>query len=168
MNQEDDIQTLLRLKRHELPKEDYFQDFLRDFQRNQRAELLRRPVWKIALERTQAFFSFPELHRLSYTGAAAAALVVLGIASFELGHRSSQTLPQTNLVAQNAWQGGQQPITQVQDNLGASSPFALQQSGPMPAGLYLTPTGTAQPVMQYPHYVIDTRPVSYEAPSFSF
>lgn len=168
MNQEEDIQKLLRLKRYELPKEDYFEDFLRDFQRNQRAEMLRRPAWKIALDRAQAFFAFPELRRFSYAGAAAATLLVLGVTSFELGHRSSQQ--SNNLVAQNARQGGQQSITQVKDNLGFStgSSFALQQNGPMPAGLYLTPTGTAQPVIQDPHYVIDTRPVSYEAPSFSF
>lgn len=37
MNQEEKLQRLLRLKRHEKPAEDYFEDFVAEFHRRQRA-----------------------------------------------------------------------------------------------------------------------------------
>ena len=39
------VSKLLRLKRYEQPPPGYFDDFLREFQRRQRAEALRRPAW---------------------------------------------------------------------------------------------------------------------------
>jgi len=43
--------TLLRLKRLEQPPPGYYEAFLKEFQQRQRAELLRRPLWSILLER---------------------------------------------------------------------------------------------------------------------
>jgi hypothetical protein len=52
---DDDIALLLRLKRYEQPPSDYFQDFLSEFRRRQRDELLRQPLWRICFERAEGF-----------------------------------------------------------------------------------------------------------------
>ncbi|HEY5792330.1 MAG TPA: hypothetical protein VIS74_03465 [Chthoniobacterales bacterium] len=51
MSDETQIQKLLRLKRYELPPEGYYTDFLREFQRRQRAEVLKSSVWEILWDR---------------------------------------------------------------------------------------------------------------------
>ena len=70
------LQTLLRLKRYETPPADSVEDFLSEFHRRQRAELLRRPLWRIALDRLESLFDVPTLAtpRLAYAGACAVAL----------------------------------------------------------------------------------------------
>jgi len=50
-----EIGRLLRLKKFEQPPPDYFENFLHEFHRRQRDELLRQPLWKIAIERAQDF-----------------------------------------------------------------------------------------------------------------
>jgi hypothetical protein len=50
----DDIVLLLRLKRDEQPPA-YFENFLHEFRRRQRDELLRQPVWRICFERARGF-----------------------------------------------------------------------------------------------------------------
>ena len=52
---EDQIGKLLRLKKYEQPPPGYFDNFLHEFHRRQRDELLKEPVWRIALQRAQDF-----------------------------------------------------------------------------------------------------------------
>ena len=51
MDEDLNVSKLLRLKRYEKPPPGYFDDFLREFQRRQRVEALRRPGWAIFWER---------------------------------------------------------------------------------------------------------------------
>jgi len=44
-----EIARLLRLKRYEQPPPGYFENFLHEFHRRQRDELLRQPLWRICL-----------------------------------------------------------------------------------------------------------------------
>src|ERR1700744_1431075 len=73
---EEQLSALLRIKRFEQPPPQYFDRLLQDIHRRQRAELLRRPLWKIAAERLQTFFSEHSVGNLSSAGALASALVV--------------------------------------------------------------------------------------------
>jgi len=43
------------LKRYEQPPASYYENFLSEFRRRQRDELLRQPVWRICFERAQGF-----------------------------------------------------------------------------------------------------------------
>ena len=52
---DDDIAQLLRLKRYEQPAASYYENFLSEFRRWQRDELLRQPVWRICFERAHGF-----------------------------------------------------------------------------------------------------------------
>src|SRR2546425_1853736 len=52
---DNEITKLLRLKRYEQPTPGYFDNFLHEFHRRQRDELLREPLWRICLQRAQDF-----------------------------------------------------------------------------------------------------------------
>jgi hypothetical protein len=51
----DEIARLLRLKRYEQPTASYYENFLSEFRRRQRDELVRQPLWRICFERAQGF-----------------------------------------------------------------------------------------------------------------
>lgn len=53
---EKQLQALLRLKRYEQPPPGYFNDLLAGIHERQREEMLRRPAWRIAVERVKTFF----------------------------------------------------------------------------------------------------------------
>src|ERR1700761_647070 len=72
---DEQLSALLRLKRYEQPAPQYFDRLLQDIHRRQRAELLRRPLWKIAVERMQTFFGEHSMSHASYAGAMAAVMV---------------------------------------------------------------------------------------------
>ena len=144
MLNESDIQKLLRLKRYEQPAPEYFDKFLHDFHRRQRAELLRQPVWKIVFERVEAFFSEHSMGRSAYAMATAVVLLFAGVGSYSIlnsGGPLTADATHAPQLAANATSGRQQA------RLGS-------------------PTSLANFSGQ-PRYVIDTRPVSYERP-FSF
>ena len=76
-----DLQRLLRLKRHEVPPPAYFEDFMVEFHRRQREELLRRPLWRLALDRFEAAMPTFTPARYAYTGATAMAVVAAMLVS---------------------------------------------------------------------------------------
>src|SRR4029434_6253749 len=77
--QQQKLSALLRLKRYEQPPPGYFDKLLQDVHRRQRGDLLRRPAWKLLLERVQTFFSEHSMGYGAYAGAATA-VVVAGVA----------------------------------------------------------------------------------------
>src|ERR1700722_10697610 len=103
-----EIQKLLRLKRFEQPAPQYFDTFLRDFQRRQRSEMLRQPLWRIVMERTQAFLGEHSVGRHTHAFAMAAVLLLGGLATLNM------TLPpsvsSTAVVAQNKETAAQPPL----------------------------------------------------------
>jgi hypothetical protein len=162
MLDETDIQKLLRLKRYELPPAGYHERFLREFHRRQRAEMLREPAWKIALERIGAFFSDHGMGRLAYGSATVAVLLFAGVASYKMLNDSGSP---TSPIAANM------PSYPVSGAIAATTPSdsqamplrgTIDTSLPAPQLPQLnTSLGSA------PRYIIGTRPASYERP-FSF
>ncbi|HKQ39740.1 MAG TPA: hypothetical protein VJ063_16805 [Verrucomicrobiae bacterium] len=157
-----EIATLLRLKRHEQPPPGYFENFLHEFHRRQRDELLRQPLWRIFLDRAHDFMFRLNVSSLtSYPAAVAAVLVCAAVISLKV----YQT-PEPTVVA-----AGKLPV--LSERFDASE------------GLSLAPESVATNVfsskpLRMPHdnarthraaapprYVLDSVPVSYEA-AFKF
>src|SRR5215210_4951403 len=82
--QDEEISKLLRLKRFEQPPPGYFDDFLQDFHRRQRAELLRQPLWRIAWDRAAAFFSEETAGHYAYGAATALVLLAATVTSVSI------------------------------------------------------------------------------------
>src|SRR5262245_42075965 len=155
---DNEIARLLRLKRYEQPPPGYFENFLHEFHRRQRDELLRQPLWRICLERAQAFMSQMDMRSLtSYPTAVAAILVCAAVISLKVYQQ-----PETARVAIQT-----PPILSAPANAeewSLASPVAPQifRMQPVPS-FHQTQTHRAAP----PRYVLDSVPVSYEA-SFRF
>lgn len=156
---EEQLSALLRLKRYEQPPAEYFDRLLRDVHRRQRADLLRRPLWKIAVERVQTFFSEHSMGHASYAGAMAVALVV-GVAGIGLMTPSGGERGTTSTVAVTIPINAGKPLAAAEPfSIQPTTPVKLDSRGSFPSGV--------PPVPGQPRYVMDARPVSYE-PSASF
>ena len=82
---DNEIARLLRLKRYEQPPPGYFDNFLHEFHRRQRDELLRQPLWRICLERAHNFMLQLDTRSLaSYPAAVSAGLVCAAIFSLKV------------------------------------------------------------------------------------
>src|SRR5258708_24577790 len=90
---DEQLSALLRLKRHEQPPAGYFDRLLQEVHRRQRAELLQRPLWKIALERWQTYFGEHSMGPFAYAGAMAAVLLAgaIGVTFLTANPTSSVT-----------------------------------------------------------------------------
>lgn len=155
---DEQLSALLRLKRYEQPAPEYFDRLLDEVRRAQRTELLRRPLWQIMAERVQTFFSEHSMGSSSYAGAMAAALVagLLAIGVILPGDVESQG--KRNIAAAGA---PKVPAPSPMLSLEASS-----SATELGADSFRTVSARAGAGHQ-PRYVIDARPVSYEA-SFEF
>ena len=156
---EEQLSALLRLKRYEQPPAEYFDQLLRDIHRRQRAELLRRPLWKIAAERVQTFFSEHSMGHASYAGAMAAVLVV-GIAGIGLLTPNGSVQRTGPAVAVTIPIGPEKSFaSEERFSIQPTTPVKLDSRDAVPSGI--------PPVANQPRYIMDARPVSYD-PSSSF
>ena len=78
MSEFEQVQSLIRLKRHELPPENFVEDFVSAFRERQRAELLNQSARGLLWERVTTYFS-DLLNPKWAWGAATAAVVVLAV-----------------------------------------------------------------------------------------
>ena len=158
---ENEIATLLRLKRYEQPPPGYFENFLHEFHRRQRDELLRQPLWRICLERAQNFMSQLDMRSLaSYPTAVAAVLVCAAIFSLKVYQQ-----PETARVATQSPLTLSMPLNVEEEWNLASPPVGTQifRTQPVRSFRESAQTHRATP----PRYVLDSVPVSYE-PAFRF
>src|SRR5439155_18884976 len=90
---DNEIARLLRLKRFEQPPAGYFENFLHEFHRRQRDELLRQPLWRICFERTRDFvFSFNLSTLTSYPAAVTAVLICAAVISLRVYQTPAPTV----------------------------------------------------------------------------
>src|SRR6266568_2442798 len=83
--EDNEIARLLRLKRYEHPPTGYFENFLHEFHRRQRDEMLRQPLWRICLERAHGLMLRLDARSLaSYPAAIAAVLVCAAVISVKI------------------------------------------------------------------------------------
>jgi hypothetical protein len=158
---DNEIGKLLRLKRYEQPAPGYFEDFLHEFHRRQRDELLRQPLWRICFDRARDFVVSFNLSTLtSYPAAVTAVLVCAGFISL----RIYQT-PQPAAVAVK-----DRPVLAVP----ASTDDEWTLASPVSTRVFNTRslrniTESAQTHRKGtpPRYVLDSVPVSYET-TFKF
>ena len=134
-----DTAKLLRLKRYEQPPEGYFDDFMRELHRRQRADLVRRPTREVLWERLLSFAPTFHVPRLAYAAivalAVSASVLILSQrpdAAPALATTQTVTIPPTfSLTAPR-------PVT-ISDAL----PAAVRTGAPLPS-----------------HYVLQPRPVN--------
>lgn len=141
MSEETQIQKLLRLKRYEQPPEGYYEDFLREFQQRQRAEVLKSSVWEIIWDRLGHVL--PDFRVPAYAYAAIGFLAI-GASSFIL------TTGEVN--QQLAASSGDAGVTFDLN----SKATELAQPVQIPATRMV---GTLPP-----HYVLQTRPAVKDEP----
>lgn len=149
---EKEISALLRLKRFEQPRPEYFEQFLRDFQRHQRSEMLRKSVWEIARDRTEAFFAQMRVSQLAYAGASVAVLCYAGASVLQAPVSHFEGAASVALPAQAQVRNvAALSLKESDPFLEAYDPTMVQAAG----GSFANQT----------RYVMDARPASYEPPS---
>jgi hypothetical protein len=160
---EEQIGKLLRLKKYEQPPAGYFEDFLHEFHRRQRDELLREPVWRIALQRSQEF-----LFRLNIPGLASypALATALVICAAVISLKVYQTPETVNVAAQNRAPVVATTTSLPDSNWSLANPLATRDLGPSLVRSVKDSSKTHR-VAAPPRYVLDSTPVSYE-PAFRF
>ncbi len=77
MSDFEDIQRLIRLKRHEQPPQDFVEDFVSRLQHRQRAELLQQSARGLLWERINTYFEGLFAPKWGFAGATVMALVAV-------------------------------------------------------------------------------------------
>ena len=159
-----DLQALLRLKKYEAPPAEYFEDFLHEFHRRQRAELLRRPIWRLALDRLEGAWPTFGPARHAYLGSCALAVTAAALASGHilLGHPHGARHAEVAFVEPHAGTVALNKSVFPRLSLHGDRASRLPELNfdQQPHKEYTAAVRTARP-----RYVLDAQPVSYEQPS---
>jgi hypothetical protein len=140
MGDELDISKLLRQRNLIEPPPEYFDKFLRDFRRRQRAELIQRSTWEVLWERIASIAPSFRVPQYAY-----AAIAVMAASA------------STFILTRPATVASQVAVAE------APATFSLTSSKPVTIGdtrAASTRTGGNLPS----HYVLQSRPVSNEQP----
>ena len=167
---DNEIGKLLRLKKYEQPPPGYFENFLHEFHRRQRDELLRQPVWSVLWHRlSDSLFRLNIPSLTSYPAAVAAVLVCAAVVSLKV----YQTPPSSSVaMADSATLPVHQSVIdqlsteRVADNFTLSAPLSSRSLGP-DLSRQVSESAYTHRASTPPRYVLDRLPVSYE-PSFNF
>jgi hypothetical protein len=158
---DNEIARMLRLKRYEQPPPGYFENFLHEFHRRQRDEMLRQPLWRIFLERAHGFMFRLDVRSLaSYPAAVAAVLVCAAVISVKIYQQ-----PETAGVALQSPPALSIPVN-AEEELTLAAPRTAPILRMQPLRSFNESAQTHRAAVP-PHYVLDSVPVSYE-PTFRF
>jgi len=131
---------VIRLKRYEQPHEGYFEDFLREFQLRQRAELLKPSLSAMLMERLHSLVSEIRVPAMAYAGAAVLAIIA--------GTAIIRQEPQATSPRSYAASYSQTPVT-----IEKMQPVSLRIG---------TPPNSSQ---QFPPaFLLQARPATHESP----
>lgn len=160
MDDFDDLQRLLSLKRHEKPSDDFFEDFMYDFHQAQRAEMLKRSVWRIAFDRLETMWPAMPVGRYAYAGSCALALVAAGVTSARILTSPVNVATADGSVSARlaSARGATLPKMDIYASRPAMGLAELNFDKPRPYEVSS---------VSRPRYVLDSQPVRYEQP-FSF
>jgi hypothetical protein len=163
---DNEIAKLLRLKRYEQPPPGYFENFLHEFHRRQRDELLRQPLWRICLDRMHDFMlrlNVPVL--TSHPVASAAVLMCAALISLKLYQAPA---PSHDLASQDRSFSSEQsrqvfsaPASNPDTEWTLASPVATKFFT-TPSPRHPTESAFTHTSATPPRYVLDSVPVSYE------
>jgi hypothetical protein len=160
---DNEIARLLRLKRYEQPPPGYFENFLHEFHRRQRDELLRQPLWRICWERAHDFMFRLDVRSLaSYPAAVAAVLVCAAVISLKIyqgPQASNVALQSPSALSEAANSDGEWTLASPV----ATRIFRTQPLRSLDQSAQTHTRGRGIP----PRYVLDSVPVSYVS-SFRF
>ena len=158
---DNEIAKLLRLKRYEQPPPGYFEDFLHEFHRRQRDELLRQPLWRICLERAHdVMFRLDVRSLASYPAAVTAVLVcaaVISLKIYQAPEAAKVAIQSPPALSSSANAEGEWTL---------ASPVATRIFRTQPLRSFDESAQTHRATVP-PRYVLDSVPVSYE-PTFRF
>jgi hypothetical protein len=167
---ENEIGKLLRLKKYEQPPPGYFENFLHEFHRRQRDELLRQPVWSVLWQRlSDSLFRLNIPSLTSYPAAVAAVLVcaaVISLKVYQTPQSSEVAAVDARALAPHQSVIDQMSAQQVADNFSLATPLSNRSLGP-DLSRQLNERAYTHRATTPPRYVLDRLPVSYE-PSFKF
>ena len=155
---EKQLQALLRIKRYEQPPPGYFDDLLANIQKRQRAEMLRRPAWRLALERVRTFAQSLRVD-WQYT-ASMAGILLTGVAIIQMAMPKHKVAP----VAVAAPHMGAQHTTVAYQPALTLNPQAQKLLPPLQRIAVPSRPGS-QPA---PQFVGGGLPASYEATQIRF
>src|SRR5215471_2430966 len=153
---DNEIARLLRLKRYEQPPPGYFENFLHEFHRRQRDELLRQPLWRICLERVHNLIAGLDARALtSYPAAVTAVLVCAAIISLKIYQQ-----PEKARVALQSPPALSMTPVNAEGELNLASPVSMPilRTQPVRSLNQSAQTHRTAP----PRYVLDSVPVSYK------
>ncbi len=144
-----EIAKLLRLKRYEQPPENYYEDFLLEFQRRQRVRSMRLSLWeKISLR----FSELTEQIRIPAYAYAAVGACALVVSTWILADPSTQASPGASIAAT-----AQKTIKQKPGfSLTSDAPSAFQTPVTIPSQRFV---GTLPP-----QYLLHNSPVPENDP----
>lgn len=161
-----DLQKLLRLKRFEAPPPEYFENFLQDFQARQRREIVKLPLWRIVWDRMSASLAPVEVPQLGYAAACAVALFAAVVTSKQILSTPTPAPALATTSVRTSLPTNVQPVQFPQVNLQTGNQVVFLNGADFPSfDAARARAARSTTASRAPRYVLDSRPVSYEAPA---
>lgn len=160
---EKQLQALLRIKRYEQPPPGYFDDLLANIQKRQRAEMLRRPAWRLALERVTTFAQSLRVD-WQYT-ASMAGILLTGVAIIQMAMPKHKPAPVALVVPE---QDARHATVAYQPALTLKPQAQIPQARKPPPPLQRIAVPSRPGSQPAPQFVGGGLPESYEATQIRF